>query len=206
MSIKAVVFDYGKVISFPPAPWVIEKLAAIAGLDPKTMDKLMWSNRSEYDRGTLNGREYYHLVLSKGGRVLDDEAIEDLLYIDTESWTNINPGTIALMEGVKAAGLKLGILSNMPHDFLAMARDRFPIFKACDAGIFSCEISSNKPEPAIYKKLIAALGCEAREIAFFDDLPANVEGAKALGISAFVWQDPKTAQKELHNLGLTILL
>jgi putative hydrolase of the HAD superfamily len=187
------------VISFPPAETVLEELASIAGLDAKTMDALVWKYRDAYDRGTINGLEYYRTLLARGGIVLDEPSLKRMLQIDLNSWTHINPGTVRLMNDIKRAGLKLGILSNIPHDFLAFARGTLPVFSLFDASIFSCETGFIKPEPAIYEALIAALGCTPAEIVFFDDVEKNVTGARAAGINAFVWTDPETARITLKE-------
>jgi putative hydrolase of the HAD superfamily len=121
-----------------------------------------------------------------------------------ESWANLNPETVKLAEDAKAAGLKIGILSNMPHDFLALARKRFPIVKNVDVGIFSCEVSINKPDAAIYEKLLSALGLGGTEVVFFDDIEVNVTAAKALGINAFIWKDAAKARADLSTLGVAL--
>jgi putative hydrolase of the HAD superfamily len=203
--VKAVAFDYGKVISFPPENTVLDELAAIAGMDPPALDALLWSHRNEYDRGTLTGTEYYRTLLAAGGIHLDEKALEKMVDIDLKSWTHINPGTVSLMETIKAApDLKLGILSNMPHEFLALVRGTAPVFDLPDISIFSCEVGSVKPEEAIYRRLLSALGCEPAELVFFDDMQINIDAARSLGIQAFLWKDPKTARMELNRLKLPV--
>jgi putative hydrolase of the HAD superfamily len=199
--IRAVVFDFGQVISLPPAPGSREKIAAAAGVEAKSMNGLRWDNRNEYDRGTYTGKEYYRWILAKAGLMRSDAVLEELARLDGDAWTRLNPDTLKLMEDVQAAGLKLGILSNMPRDFLTLAREKFPVFTRCDAGIFSCELGSIKPEALIYEKLITALGCKPGEIVFFDDVAVNVEKARELGIQAFVWKDARSAREELRLLG-----
>jgi putative hydrolase of the HAD superfamily len=202
--IRAVVFDFGQVISLPPDPRVMEKIAGAAGLEVNAMFRLVWDNRDEYDRGTFTGKEYYRWILSLAGITKEDAALEELARLDSCAWTNLNPATVRLMEEVKRAGYKLGILSNMPFDFLELARKTLPIFGKTDAAVFSCEARSIKPESLIYEKLIAACGCDPREIVFFDDLPVNVEKAREMGMQAFVWQDPRAARAELQKLGLAL--
>ncbi|MDR2758785.1 MAG: HAD family phosphatase [Spirochaetaceae bacterium] len=199
--VKAVAFDYGKVISFPPENTVLDELAAAAGIGPQSLDALLWPHRNEYDRGTLTGKEYYRMLLAHGGVYPDEKTLEKMVDIDLKSWTHINPGTVSLMETIKAApDLKLGILSNMPHEFLALARGTIPVFDLPDSGIFSCEVGSIKPEEAIYRRLLSALGCEPEELVFFDDVRINVDKARSLGIQAFLWKDPETARAELNRL------
>jgi putative hydrolase of the HAD superfamily len=203
--VKAVAFDYGKVISFPPEDGTINELAAIAGIDAAALDSLLWPHRGPYDRGDVTGTEYYRTLLAAGGIQLKKEALEKMTAIDLQSWTNINPHTVALMRAVKAVpGLKLAILSNIPHDFLALARGTIPVFDLPHVGIFSCEVGYIKPEEPIYRLLLAALGCEPEELVFFDDMRINIDMARSLGIHAFLWKDPEAARVELNRLNVPL--
>ncbi|MDR3171285.1 MAG: HAD family phosphatase [Treponema sp.] len=201
---QAVIFDFGKVISLPPAEGVMAELAAIAGLPVATLDALVWKHRGEYDRGTVSGTEYYRGMLACVGVALEDEALETMVRLDLNSWKRLHPGTVRLMEDVKAAGYRLGVLSNMPHDFLAWARDSIPVFRLLDVGIFSCEVGSIKPEAAIYEALVAALACKSTELVFFDDMQVNVDEAVHQGMHGVLWQNPENARMVLQQAGITV--
>ncbi|WP_339758172.1 HAD family phosphatase, partial [Algoriphagus aquimarinus] len=56
-----------------------------------------------------------------------------------------------------------------------------PIF---DWVFLSHEMGLSKPSPEIYEKMLVDLGTSGDRVIFFDDLIANVEGAKAVGIQA----------------------
>jgi putative hydrolase of the HAD superfamily len=204
VSIKAVAFDFGRVICDDPGKEPIEKMAGMAGLDVEQFTSLLWLHRTEYDRGAITAEEYYRGFLAKAGIYPDSDTIKKMVETDLQSWTRINGGTVTLMEDVKKAGLKLGVLSNMPHDFIAMARKRIPVFKLYDVGVFSCEVNSVKPEEPIYQALLSAFGCRADETAFFDDVPENVEKALALGMRGYVWKDPENARRELRRLAISL--
>jgi len=204
LSIKAVVFDYGQVISFPQDPKVIDQLAERVGVSRQVFEPLLWSLRGEYDRGVITAKEYYRNVLSQLKVVMDDKNLDEMITMDYESWKNINPGTVALMEDVKKAGYILGILSNMPHDFLAWARENIPVFSLPHIGIFSCEEKCIKPEEAIFRKLLSMADVKAEELVFFDDNTENVKSAGNLGIKAFIWESPENARRELLSLGVRL--
>ena len=216
MSIKAVIFDYGQVISLPQDPKVITRLAEMIGAPRDKFEALLWPLRVEYDRGVITAKQYYNNILSKLNIRLDEKCIDEIIRMDLESWKNINPGTVKLMEDVKKAGYILGILSNMPHDFLAWARKNIPVFSLPHFGLFSCEVNLVKPDKAIYLKLLSLLseaavsletagsGIKGEELVFFDDNPENVRSAKALGINAFVWEGPENARRELFSLGVKL--
>ena len=204
MSIKAVIFDYGQVISLPQDPAVMDCLAQRVGVEREKFASTLWSLRDEYDRGTLTSKEYYKQVLSGLNVCMDDKSIEELIAIDLGSWKNIDGGTAALMEDVKKAGYVLGILSNMPHDFLVWARENIPVFSLPQVNLFSCEVNLIKPEEAIYRKLLSMLNMESAEVVFFDDKPENIEGAKAMGIQALLWENPENARRALTSLGVKL--
>jgi putative hydrolase of the HAD superfamily len=198
-SIKAVVFDYGKVISAAPGREEREALAAMAGLPLEKLEELDRRRRVEYDRGLFDGRAYYKALLADAGIFCDEESLDAMAQADMDGWKRINPDTEKLMGGIEALGCRVCILSNMPYDFLAWAREHVPVFSRY-AGVYSCEAGAVKPERAIYEKLLSLLGCAYGEVVFFDDLRQNVEGARALGIHAFVFTDAASARKELCAL------
>jgi putative hydrolase of the HAD superfamily len=200
LSIKAVVFDFGNVISFPPPPEAGEKLAEAAGIPLELLKELDRKHRGEFDRGRYTGAEYYKFILAEVGVFLDEQSLQNLAEIDMGGWKNMNPVTVALMRDIKAAGFTLGILSNMPHEFLVWARQNIPIFGEADQSVFSCEYDLVKPETAIYEKLKEKLGYEYGEIVFFDDLADNIKKARELGIHGFVFTDPQAAREELKRL------
>jgi putative hydrolase of the HAD superfamily len=202
---KTVVFDYGRVISLDPAEETQEEIARLAGVPAEIFEKISMAYRNDYDRGSIRGREYYQKVMGESGVTVTDtrnfDALADrLVLLDAHSWARINVETETLIRGIREAGYKVGILSNMPHDFLEHERDVFRVFNLCDPCIFSCRYNLIKPEREIYQVLIDALGCAPEEIVFFDDLQVNVEGARNMGIYAYQWKDVKTARSILKGL------
>ena len=66
MDIQAVLFDYGMVLSGPPAPSAWARMLAVTGLDDAPFRAAYWEHRHAYDRGTFSGHEYW---LAVGKRV-----------------------------------------------------------------------------------------------------------------------------------------
>jgi glucose-1-phosphatase len=52
----------------------------------------------------------------------------------------------------------------------------------CDKVFLSHKMGLSKPDPAIYLSAISDIGVPANRVLFFDDLLANLEGAKSVGI------------------------
>jgi putative hydrolase of the HAD superfamily len=200
MSIKAVAFDYGGVISLPQDENAIRDMASIAGIDADLMRRIYWDNRQTYDRGLVNGKAYFKNILADVGIFPGDSVIEEMIQRDVKSWSVINAETERLMRDIKQAGLKVGILSNMVQPFLDIVRNDMPVFRIPDGSVYSCEVDTVKPERKIYELLLSVLDCEAGELVFFDDTEINVAAAEKLGIRAFLWRDAAAARRELEAL------
>jgi putative hydrolase of the HAD superfamily len=200
MSVKAVAFDYGGVISLPQDENVMRDLASLAGIGADLMRRIYWDNRQIYDRGLVSGGEYFKNILADVGIFPDGAVLEEMVRRDVQSWSAVNAETERLMRDIQKAGLKVGILSNMVQPFLDIVRKTLPVFLIPDGSIYSCEVDTVKPERKIYELLLSALDCTAGELVFFDDTEINVAAAEKLGIHAFLWRDPAAARRELEVL------
>jgi putative hydrolase of the HAD superfamily len=200
MGVRAVVFDYGGVICYFPPPENIAELEALTGLSAETLRELNGRYRGEWDSGECDGVNFYRRMLSAKGVFPDDETLLRIAETDMNGWKRTNEETVRLMRDIKASGCRLGILSNMPFDFLVWARKNIAIFNETDVSVFSCEHNVIKPDPAIYEKLREELSCAYQEIVFFDDLSDNVAKAQELGISGLYWDGPEEARKILKSL------
>jgi putative hydrolase of the HAD superfamily len=97
---------------------------------------------------------------------------------------------------VRAAGFRTAVLSNLPHDLGEHMRAHMSLLKEFDHHTFSYELRAAKPEPAIYEHCVKGLGVPASETVFIDDRPENVEGARAYGLRAILFESPR----QLHEL------
>jgi FMN phosphatase YigB (HAD superfamily) len=202
--IKAIIFDYGNVISEPQDSGCYARMAELSGLSEDFFRSAFWKFRPDFDRGTIRGEEMYLKVLGEAGvagntsvlRILAKKLLEE----DMNSWSRVSRHVTEWGLTLQATGYKLGILSNMPFDFLELYQDRIELFKKADTAVFSCNIGQIKPEQEIYRTLIGQLGCRAEEIVFFDDIQANVDGALAAGIRAYLWTGLEQGKKDWEKV------
>jgi putative hydrolase of the HAD superfamily len=189
MSITSIVFDYGSVLSWPPSSAACHRIAALSGVPEEVLLARYFVERSAYDRGEIDPVTYWQRVVRDYPAASDPTVLAQLVELDVEIWSDPNETTIEWLPALKAHGVTLGILSNMPVSFCTAleARDRWlDIF---DHRIFSGRVNLNKPEPAIYELLLRTLSPDGTpvdpgSVLFLDDLSANVAGARAVGISA----------------------
>ncbi len=97
----------------------------------------------------------------------------------------IDQDAVALMRDTRAAGRRVGVLSNDAYSI--MGREFFagrPEFAGLDAFVDALEIGVRKPDLAAYQRAADALGVPPEQIVFLDDTPECVEGGRAAGMHA----------------------
>lgn len=77
----------------------------------------------------------------------------------------------------------------------------FPAVPAClDSTFTSYQIGYRKPERRAFEHVVQTLGVPASSILFFDDAPANVEGARQAGLQAVHVRSPADVAQALGSL------
>jgi epoxide hydrolase-like predicted phosphatase len=112
-----------------------------------------------------------------------------------------NPPVIELVQDLKAAGLRLGVLTNNVAEFKDGWRGMLPFDELFDDVVDSHEVAMRKPNPAIYQLALARLGADAGRTAFLDDVASNVTAAEGVGmLGVMVDEDPTEAVRIVRGL------
>jgi putative hydrolase of the HAD superfamily len=193
-----VVFDYGRVLSHSPTLAERQELAALVGVPEPPFFQLYSDTRDEYDCGRYNYRQHWQRFAAAAGVSISPEQLERIVEFETRMWLRVNPEALALAREIRANGVDTAILSNMPPDLLCDMRKSFTWLNEFEVQIWSCEHGVIKPDPAIYRICLEALGCEPRRALFFDDRPNNVAGARKAGIESHVFESVEQARAIVH--------
>jgi putative hydrolase of the HAD superfamily len=189
-----VMFDYGGVLSHPPAPQDLTLLGRAAGVAVPNLVDAYWKWRRAYDLAELDESGYWRQVGRSLGRSYSDAEIAELSRLDNAMWLRLQAGTVALIEELAAAGLPLALLSNAP-DVLAEAIASLPIAEYFGHLFFSSQLKVAKPDPECYSRVLARLGASADDVIFIDDRGENVAAAAALGLRAVHFTSPAGARE-----------
>ena len=92
-------------------------------------------------------------------------------------------GSVALLKALKARGRPLYGLSNYTRETFRLTRERFAFFALFDGIVVSGEEGVMKPDPEIYRRLLARYNLRPESAFFIDDNRANIEAAAALGFA-----------------------
>ncbi len=206
MTVTAVVFDLGGVLTESPMP-AFAAYEAEAGLPEGLVRRLnstdpdtnAWARfeRNELDvEGFVDAFEAE--ALAAGHRV---DARRVLAALSGE----LRPEMVEAVRRLRAAGLPLAMLSNnvAPMERTGRLADLLDLF---DAVVESSLEGVRKPEPEIYRRALARLNeATGRDLAFadcayLDDLGINLKPARALGMHTVKVTDPAAALAELSAL------
>ncbi|MGB3388815.1 MAG: HAD family phosphatase [Pseudaminobacter sp.] len=111
--------------------------------------------------------------------------------------------SVAIMLALIEAGRDVTMLTNFAVDTFAEARKRFAFLNRSRGITVSGEIGLIKPDPAIYDHHATAFRLDPSATLFIDDSQRNVDGARAAGWQAVLFQNAKTLEEDLERFGIS---
>lgn len=196
---KAVLFDYGNVLVDWDPRYLYRQLFA----DPAEMDwflqnvcTMAWHLR--HDSGEPMSVTTAELA-AKHPKYADAIRAWDTRFCDM-----VGPeiaGSVALLDEIKAQGLKVGVLTNMPADQAWVCFRNFSRWAALDTIVVSGFVKMAKPGAEVFRLALHALDREPSEVFFVDDSAKNVAAAEALGITSHLFAEPEGFGEALRAAG-----
>lgn len=198
MEIGAVVFDVGDVLEVNPATGWPERWANRLAMTLAEFEQRLdgiWASGSV---GTSTAEEVERevaLALS-----IDNAAVEELM---ADVWAEY-VGTLneALAEYFAALRprYRTGILSNSFVGAREREQHAHGLGDICDVIVYSHEEGVLKPDPQIYRIVCERLDIAPECALLLDDLEANVDGARAIGMNGIVFRSNEQAIAEVQAL------
>lgn len=203
--IDAVLFDYGGVLTGPVKHSISGWLAADA-IEPESFSRTLraWLSRDAEDGTPIHRLEIGELTIPEfeallaaelrtvDGRAVVPEGILGRLFAGMKP----DPAMFALVEELRATGMRVGLLSNSWGNTYPRAR----IDALLDPVVISGEVGLRKPDAAIYELALDRLGVPADRVLFIDDADPNVRGARASGLRALLHVDHRSTRSALAEL------
>ncbi len=190
---KALLLDFGGVCLLSPVE-LHRHTERVLGIAP---DTLTWMGPVDPSTDPLwrallaeeiSERDYWHGRAAEIGQLCGRQPFSlrdflDAIFSAIPEEIFIRPAAVAAVARARAAGLKVGVLTNDLEVFhgptwvqsLSFLRGMDSLVDASKTGVL-------KPDPRAYEQSLADLGARAHEVLFVDDQPRNVAGARALGI------------------------
>lgn len=200
-SADALLFDLGHVVLDIDFSRAFACWARHAGCEPENLAGRLSAGElnHRHERGEISDAEYFAGQCAAMGIALSHDQF-------LEGWNEIfageMPGIAPLLERA-AQRLPLYAFSNTNGAHV----EYFSVAYADLLGHFrevflSNAIGLRKPDAAAYDHVVSAIGVPAGRIVFFDDLAANIEGARARGLTAVHVRSPDDVAEALKALGI----
>ena len=196
-----VYFDLGNVLVHFDPGIACRNMAELCGLSPEEVRRIVYESELEtaYERGEVDCTGFHAAFCRHAGvrvgRAQLRHAAADMFQVNTS--------LLPLLGRLRAAGFRLGVLSNTcPAHWEHCARE-FPFLVAdFEVHALSYRLRALKPEPRIYLHAAKLAGVLPREVFFVDDREENVDGARQAGFDALQFVDAGTLTAALEARGL----
>jgi putative hydrolase of the HAD superfamily len=196
--IKAIIFDFGRVISAQKPMSLFQGYEEDLGLAPGMLNRIMFGSPvwQEVLVGRKMSDDYWREIGPALGLRTPDEihAFRQRYFADEA----INDGVLDLIRRLHGH-YKLAILSNSPPGLSQWLAD-WEILDLFDVVVCSGEEGVVKPDPAIFELTLERLGVAPKEAVFIDDYPGHVEAAQALGLHVIHFTTAEALAGELDGL------
>ncbi|WP_087026312.1 HAD family hydrolase [Thaumasiovibrio subtropicus] len=200
--IKNIVFDIGNVfVRWAPAE--IVRLAFGSRFDPETTAARWFQSEIwiELNKGRFSEEEAKQRFEQTFDLSRDD--VDRLFYYIHESQIAIY-GTRDLLNRLKAKDYKVYALTDNVHEIVAFLKSRYLFWPLFDGAIVSAEVNCLKPGAEIFQHLLSQYDLDPAECVFIDDVQANVDGAKSVGMKGIQFTQAHLCEEELLALGVTL--
>ena len=196
--IKAMIFDFGLVISAPRPAARFHAYERDLGIARGSINRIMFDSPAWQDAlvGRLTMRGFWAAVgpslgLTTQGQI---DAFQRRYYGDE----SVNPDVLNLIRSLHG-DYGLAVLSNHPPGLDQWLSD-WGIRDLFDVVYCSGDEGRVKPDPAVYHATLDRLGVRPAQAAFIDDTVGHVTAARALGIHGIVFSDAQRLEKDLDSL------
>jgi FMN phosphatase YigB (HAD superfamily) len=197
-TVDAVLLDLGNVLAFHDNALLCRRLAVRAGVSPEGLEAALSGPLAErINRGEVDGDGIRREVGRVLGRDLPAEGFAELFSSHFTLHEEVLPRVEAL-----CARLPVVLLSNTNAIHWDFLRRRLPVLERFAGHCLSHVEGRVKPDPAFYLHAVQMASAVPSRCAFFDDIPAYVDAACALGLQGFVFTDAAAFEAQLGQLGL----
>lgn len=197
MPVRAVVFDLGGVLSRRVDYTYYRQWEERLGLLPGQLGALVFEN--EIARRAVLGAATPADVWAYIGQRFELSPT-DLDALQADFWKGFewDLDLLAMLRDLRPR-VKTGILSDAWADVRAYAAP-YLNDATFDVIMYSAEEGIQKPNPAIFQRLLARLDVAARDTVFVDDRPANIDAARQVGIQGLLFTDSAAIRAEIMAL------
>lgn len=111
-------------------------------------------------------------------------------------------GTVEILDELLGRGVRCYALTNMERETYPVRRQRYPFMHRFAGTVVSSHEGVAKPDPEIFRRLLARYDLDPARTVMIDDSPPNLETAAGLGMEAVTFKSPAALRDALIRLRL----
>jgi HAD superfamily hydrolase (TIGR01509 family) len=157
--------------------------------------------------GTVSAFDPYVYLEERLGRPVDRAAVRArrrARFDELMAGQSLLPGVGEYVLEAKRLGLKLGIASSAPRDWIASHLGPLGLGSAFDAIRCGNDVAHTKPDPAVYRSALEALGVRVHQAIALEDSPNGVLAAKRAGLYCVAVPNALTRELDLSRADLQL--
>lgn len=198
MPIKTCFFDMGNVLVNFSHEKMCQNIAERCGWTAaQTKTYLLEEGRQwKLERGEVTEEQFHDEFCQATGKVLN---IDELRHAAADIFW-LNESIVPVLHQLKAAGMRLVLLSNTSVTHLKFIERNFSVLELMDDRVTSFEAGALKPENRIYEVALSKAMCEPDECFYTDDIEAYIRKAETFGIHARLYTTTERLLNALRDL------
>jgi putative hydrolase of the HAD superfamily len=204
--IEAVVSDFGGVLTSP----LVESFAAFqdsSGFSLEELGKAMAAVAArlgvnplfELETGRMSEGDFLRALETELSRALGRTVA---LHGFGESYfahLDPNRAMIEYMRELRERGYRMAICTNNVREWEPLWRAKLPVDEIFEVIVDSAFVGSRKPEAKIFEITLERLGVAPETALLVDDVEANCDAARRLGLAAVWFRDSDQAIAEIET-------
>jgi putative hydrolase of the HAD superfamily len=177
--------------------------AELAGVD---VDCLVGQWRGTVDARSVGGlgsphEEVRHLLGACGGHGAEEGVVDEIVRVEAASWRTgvwLYDDVVPALGALRRDGRRLAVVSNCSWQTAGVV-EATGLAGHVDHVVLSFEVGLLKPDPAILRLALQRLDADPARSVLVDDVAANLDAARALGMSTLLMDRRAAAPAHAHT-------
>lgn len=179
--LKAVIFDLGRVLVGYNHQRTLEAIADGCDGDAGALRAHMGEFGHELNLGQIDSHSLHEFFVEQEGYGMN---YDDFLVRFSAGLSRHEDALAYAVELQNRPDTTVAVISNTNDGHVNWLDEQVPELTKLDLVVMSNEVGMTKPDAAIYLLALELLDLPPQQTLFIDDLEANVEAARALGMAA----------------------
>ena len=197
--IRAIVFDFDGLILDTETP-LIDAYAEIHVRHGVPFDRALFLRSVGHAEYAFDPWHGFSPHSDRAALELERRACKDELMLRQP----VLPGVLALLDAARAIGVRVGLASNSPHEWVDTHLSRLGLFERFEFIACREDARSPKPEPDLYKLVLNKFGARGHEGIGFEDSHAGSLAAKRANLWVVAAPNESTAHHDFAHVDLRV--